>query len=703
MKIKIRALQNITSRKFFVFFQKITVILLIFSFGTASVSEADSKGAPDVKKTVKSEKSSPDAIQSDSKLSSSFIARTPIDRLSSIWTFGNHEPITMYKRVGRKTTGGAEGNSLWVEEWHHWFDSAESAKLMQKLGLTHLHSRFYKGMGWEFESKDFPNVQKFVKNCHDYKVKVLAYVQYFTLYYEIMKKEYPNLEDWASRDINGKIQCYGGSYFRWLPCPNAPELEALLKKTVEIALKQGDFDGIMYDNLAAGLPCYCSRCQTLFKEHLRKIANPEKRFGLPTVEYMSAPPIISGEIKDPLCQEWIRFRCNRMNALFHRLLVYARQCRPDALITGNTWDYNQPDSALRFGIEPSDFSDNFDFILSQNLNVPGFSRGYMMNRVHELELGAALNIPMLALCDSDGGKSSDNYYLPLIEDAVFGGIPADRTIISPDRKEMVNRKELERRRPLLDQFRRTVRENKIALSAEAFAPVRILYSVDSMVFSKDSWNAFFTAEEILLKNHIPFGLLIMKSGQVKTIPGDCKILVIPDQRCLSDAVLKDLVHFVQNGGRLISLGENGLCDELYRQRKNNDFIDRLRQYENVRIHEEPFVVPGKSSNRWLFADQSPEKKRLPSDIAALWNNPFKVEAPSSVLIKIRQSGQKTFVHLVNYSDKPVRGIKMIIADKKSALISVPLEKKEFIKLTLKKNQKFELPEFQNYALVTLDQ
>lgn len=702
--MKITALRDITSRRFISCISKFVMILLMISFWVIAVSGADFKAKPDAKKSVTSSVKSPSGAKLKKTGDSSLIVKTPIDRLSAIWTFGNHEPITMYKRVGRLTTGGAEGNSHWLEEWHHWFDSAESAKLMQELGLTHLHSRYYKGMGWEFESKDFPNVKKFVKNCHDHNVKVLAYVQYSTLYYEIMKKEYPHLEDWASRDINGKIQYYGSSYFRWLPCPNAPEQEALLKKVVGIALTQGDFDGIMYDNLSTP-PCYCNRCQKLFKEHLRKITDLEKRFGLPTVEYMTAPPVISGEIKDPLCQEWIRFRCDRINALFHRLFVYAKKCRPDALITGNTWDYNQSEIAGRVGIEQLGFSENFDFILSQNLNVPGFSRGYMMNRVHELELGDALGIPILALCDSDGGKSSDNYYLPLIEDAVFGGIPADRTIISPDRKEMVNRKELEHRRPMLDLFRETVRENKLALSAKAFAPVKILYSVDSMMFSKDSWNAIFTTEEILLKNHLPFGLLIMKSGKVPAIPDDCEVLVIPDQRCLSDDLLAEVIRFVRRGGRLISLGENGLCDELYRQRKNNDFIEHLRQYDNknVRVHEEPFTQPGKSSNRWLFADQSPEKKRLPFDIAALWDNPFKVEAPPTVLMKIRQSGQKTFIHFVNYSDKPVQGVKLTIADKKSAHVSVPLEKKESIKLTLKKNQKIELPEFQNYALVVLAQ
>ena len=35
-----------------------------------------------------------------------------INPLSLRWTFGNHEPVSMYRRIGRKSTGGIEGGSL---------------------------------------------------------------------------------------------------------------------------------------------------------------------------------------------------------------------------------------------------------------------------------------------------------------------------------------------------------------------------------------------------------------------------------------------------------------------------------------------------------------------------------------------------------------------------------------------------------------
>ncbi|MCQ2391361.1 MAG: hypothetical protein MJ240_08045, partial [Kiritimatiellae bacterium] len=77
-----------------------------------------------------------------------------IDPITTRWTFGAHEPYTMYRRVGRKSTGGIEGTAKWVKPWLDWWDASAPAR-MEELGLNGLHSRFYKGMGWEEEKKDF--------------------------------------------------------------------------------------------------------------------------------------------------------------------------------------------------------------------------------------------------------------------------------------------------------------------------------------------------------------------------------------------------------------------------------------------------------------------------------------------------------------------------------------------------------------------
>ena len=184
-----------------------------------------------------------------------------MEPLDMRWTFGAHEPYTMYRRIGRRTTGGIDGNAKWIKSWLDWWDEHAPEK-MEELGLNFLHSRFYKGMGWEIEKKDFPNVQKFVRNCHAHGVGALAYVQFATLYQEMMRKEIPAIESWASIALNGEKNTYStavaGSYYRWLPCLNCRAWEDYLKRMCTIALTEGGFDGIMFDNVF-GLPCHCLR------------------------------------------------------------------------------------------------------------------------------------------------------------------------------------------------------------------------------------------------------------------------------------------------------------------------------------------------------------------------------------------------------------------------------------------------------------
>ena len=101
-----------------------------------------------------------------------------------------------------------------------------------------------------------------------------------------------------------------------MPCVNAPGFEPYLKKLIRIALVEGGFDGIMIDNCHAPA-CHCPRCAALFREYLAKLPNPEQRFGLPTVDHVAPPAPRSeyGEIQDPICQEWLRFRCERSRSV----------------------------------------------------------------------------------------------------------------------------------------------------------------------------------------------------------------------------------------------------------------------------------------------------------------------------------------------------------------------------------------------------
>ena len=165
----------------------------------------------------------------------------------AFWTFGNHEPLTMYRRIGGKSTGGLDGSALYLEKWHRWFDSEDCVRAIKDAGANILHCRFYKGLGWEAEREDFPNVKGFAERCRAHGIRVFAYVQYSTLYSETMEEEIPDLESWAARDEHGGFVPYinESNYFRWMPCVNNPDFIAYLKKIIRIAADAKCFDAVL--------------------------------------------------------------------------------------------------------------------------------------------------------------------------------------------------------------------------------------------------------------------------------------------------------------------------------------------------------------------------------------------------------------------------------------------------------------------------
>ena len=61
-------------------------------------------------------------------------ADAEIDPLTTRWTFGAHEPYSMYRRMGKKSTGGIEGSAKWLGDWLNWWDE-KAPETMRELNL----------------------------------------------------------------------------------------------------------------------------------------------------------------------------------------------------------------------------------------------------------------------------------------------------------------------------------------------------------------------------------------------------------------------------------------------------------------------------------------------------------------------------------------------------------------------------------------
>ena len=645
-------------------------------------------------------------------------AAAELDPLTVRWTFGAHEPYTMYRRVGRNCTGSIDGNAKWVGDWLDWWDE-HAPERMEELGLNFLHSRFYKGMGWEVERKDFPNVQRFVRNCHAHGVRALAYVQFNTIYPETMRHEIPDIESWASVDFMGRKNLYGGGggngqYFRWAPCLTCREWEEYLKRVCTIALTDGGFDGIMFDNVL-DYPCYCARCEAAFREHLKKIPDPAVRFGVEDLSYMLLPRMemvrmLRMDVKDPVFQAWALWRCDTLIGVVRRLREHIKRVKPDALVTGNPSPYRARARFLPFAQNMAELCREFDFVLMQNANFPELRvDGSIVNRVRDLKFAQDVGQRIVALCDSDSKvipEREDNFHITMIEDIVFGGIPTDRTVISPSSKPgFIDGVTFGRRKRMHMRFNAFVAGHREELSAPTVHSVRIFYPEREVLFSEPTHQGIVAAEEVFLRNRVPYGYLISYPDAPVNVPEGTEAIVVPGLVSLSDGQIEFLVDWAKKGGRLVVTGDAGRYDDWNAQRRENTFLPRLNGLVNVAIRSCADMSPGGASCNWRNDVPPPPDggRALMADLSRIgWKAPVVFSGlPPHVFAEYRRLPSGILaVHLVNYDPAhPVEGAKVSLQSGRKATFEEPFGDSHEVRELPPDGA---LPAFGQYALIRIE-
>ena len=610
------------------------------------------------------------------------IASADINSVDTRWTFGAHEPFPMYRRVGRICTGAIEGNALWLKDWLDWWDENAPAK-MKEIGFNYLHSRFYKGMGWEIEKKDFPNVKKFVRNCHANGVKALAYVQFGTLYPELMRKEVPDIETWAGYDKDGKNNRYGGQYFRWMPCINSREWQEYIKKMCTIALTDGGFDGIMFDNIF-DVPCYCSRCEGEFRKYLSKIPDPEERFGIRDLSGILLPRYSNAafrqmETKDPVLQMWALWRCETMNNVMMGFRNHIKSVKADAVVTGNPSPYRSRSRFIELAQNMAELCKAFDVIIMQNDNFPEVKEGRIFNRARDLKFAQDMGQRIVALCDNVENLYSDReakFLMPMIEDVVFGGIPTDRTTIFPSPEEgFVDSEVWNRRKPQHERFNAFVASHRDALEAATVHSVRIFYPEREVLLSEKTHQGVVAAEEIFLRNRVPYGYIVSSPDNIMTVPSDTEVIVVPGLVSLNASQVAALVSYAKKSGKLVVTGDAGRYDGWNAQHRRNPFLPQIADLPNVSIRDKADCVKSFLGWRYVIDPPADGGKELMADLAKVgWKAPVEFEGlPPHVFAEYRRLADGSLaVHLVNYMPEiPISGAKVILPAGAKASVETP--------------------------------
>jgi hypothetical protein len=235
--------------------------------------------------------------------------------------------------------------------------------------------------------------------------------------------------------------------------------------------------------------------------------------------------------------------------------------------------------------------------------------------------------------------------------------------------------------------------------------VAVLHSHATMAFNNDRpYQSTFLFEQALIQEKIPFDVIF--DDNLKDL-SKYKVLVLPDQECLSDEKLDLIRSFVNRGGGLVATEHTSLYTE-WRQRKREFGLNDLFQltapvWHGTRSPEDILSIPVQKKQvgkgRVVYIPEVKPAIPKPTTLAMTsqyWKLPVNlkeliesvqwvagnslsvnIEAPLTVTMELTQKEDKSalILHLVNFDSKP-QPLKNIKVD-----VQVP-EGKKVTKITV---------------------
>jgi len=628
-----------------------------------------------------------------------------------------HEPFSFIRRSGREN----------IHTYANYIKlhTEETVLELKSMGLSLLRFHYHKGFGYETEKEDRELTREFCKLCHKHGLNVQLYVQFGTLMPETYRAEEPDYDDWIQRDEAGKpiSLLYSHQNFRNHPCMNQPGYWEHLKKILREAIIDCSADAIGFDNVSHGEEpdvCKCEACRKAFTEFIKSRypdkASAKARFGHEHTDHIE-PPVWNyfntqfnlTEIRQPVLQEWMEFRALSLKNRVDEMYKVCKDLNPDVFIEINAFRQTGQNSTFITGLYVSDLSTGCDGYWSEMEPNPGYNAGLLHHKIRAYKCVRALD-KLLFTGHVGGGMGNEpeplrKHLLAVSESMVFqygcvngvGLIRNYSTLKNYDPPYM----------PLL----RFSQEHREIYAADPMPFVHVYESRASLSNSNfESHYANILMQQVLLREKIPYAIL----HDLDNID-ECRAVVLPGAMCLSDAEVKRLVDFVNNGGGLILTGNTGDFNEHYMGREDQSLKSLLgiAQFttgdfkplgdalweDRVNMGGLHLANAGKgkvASFPRLTSDNDFETYELthrafaqsqifvehksweaPDDMhrignAVRWvlNNdlPVVVNAPESVVIELTGAGNVRYLHILNYDTSvPAKAITVSFKDKISSV------------------------------------
>ncbi|MDD5598349.1 MAG: DUF6259 domain-containing protein [Victivallaceae bacterium] len=547
-------------------------------------------------------------------------------------------------------------------------------------GINLLILNFLKGFGMEAERDEQELTRQMIKYCHYRGIYIGAYIGE-TLFRETFFKEKPEAIDWICRKSDGSPVYYANSQtFRYRACRNNTDWQDYIISAVKKAVKEFKVDWIHFDNFFWSVPpgdCHCRVCREMFRSFLQKKFDKnelKRRFGFNCIDNVTPPESYGNyNVKDPIVQEWLLFRCHSLTEAFKRFSRTVHELNPACATELNCHSNSLTASAGLYGVDHSEILRYSHAFWDERAPLPKLlADNTAITRIRSYKLAEARNQKAMIYTTLQSWHENPEAYdngLFLGEALTFGNsfLGAVNFVFYADEWQLPEKVKkyikFFRKRPAL-----FCREN-------GFPVVHIYRGTDSLLLDY-SYSDYTTAavEQTLVQGHVPYSLLL--HNEIPEFHGR-NILVLAGQSCLSSAVYSKILDYAEHGGKLLIIGECGKYDNWRRayRRTLRYAIEQMNIPSAVCIEH----VPGKDEPDDIIIDDwnwRTDELRLPANhreiietVKKIYNAPFPVavDAPEYILTEPVSTGDGISIHVLNYKKATEDNIEIKIADEVSLM------------------------------------
>jgi len=500
---------------------------------------------------------------------------------------GSHEPIFHRLRTGNST----------AEEWDRWRQetSPENLDLLAKLGVTNAGLPCTKGFGLVAEKPLIERTVKFAGEAAKRGITTRIYTQGFPIYYETFLLEVPEAEAWFARRQDGGYIPWGGQTFRRFIDPCVTGFWEYQKRVLEYILSQFSPDEVFMDNTLCA-PSYTAVGRESFRGYLRAKYDSEtalREFGIPSFDAVDLPrfdpvyypPDAMRIVKDPLLQEWARWRSRVTSEFLRQMRETVHRLSPGTRFSASAGcDGLRYNTLFNHGVDFEDRINNTDRCWMEESDwrpkvfamAPSKNHVVMDERHPDQAKGASASGDRVSsdcrwwkLYSNYGGTGHSGFWGEVDRSGKLVTL-AHHFTFSAEPHVLGRFAPLAAAPGMFDDIRDVIdwgNDHIAVLSGrtERVAPIAVWRGTSTLGFirHKPVWEAC-VIEQMLLENHMPFTILL-DGGLEKFLSGR-KLVILPGTQCVSTRQIRILTRFVEQGGSLLLLGEAGTRDERTRVR-----------------------------------------------------------------------------------------------------------------------------------------